>query len=643
MFKFVLYALILVIGLFSPNNSVAEDSAVTVGVSDYASPWIDDLNYCDDDARDIHDLLQGYGWYVSLLVDSEATEDNILDEIQDVATSVGSDQYFLFFFSGHGAKALITGDCYICPHDWSILPYIKDIREGELANYLDYAQAEGVCVILDACKSGGFIDSLQKSSYVVLTACTEDEDSLEHPALQHGVFSYYVIEGLTTGLADTNGDNIISAEEVYDYAAPRATAWNPNQHPQIYDGNGSAELPIYYLAIPTSDGFDYPVGPPYVTEARDGDGWWNAQDFGFPNPQFDNKLHLGEDWNSEECDICDANQPVYAVSNGIVRYAEYHSSDWGYLVLIEHQAPSGRKFNLPDGTQVDVVWSQYGHLANIDPGIQEDEPVRRGQQIGTIGDYPHGSGENYHLHFELRTQELDPGGPGYSYDTSGWTDPSDFIDLNRPFQPPSCPSLYFWNGTYFVRNGFIFPGAMPRKNEYRDHMYLGQRLVPNGDRYLLQIRETEPERSFIDMAKLIIVDHSSNINIAVNDTGHIFTYKDRLSPRSCTDETALERLPLIETIKDRLAFSGYNDDSMVINFDPLKKPLNIRVLSPISARHSVVGDVILHLSVSDDWYIRMHPRDVITLTFPYYPLEDEERDFIFVGEGFYVPLGHWEE
>jgi hypothetical protein len=28
---------------------------------------------------------------------------------------------------------------------------------------------------------------------------------------------------------------------------------------------------------------------------------------------------------------------------------------------------------------------------------------------------------------------------------------------------PSCPSLYFWNGSDFERRGFILAGAMPRK------------------------------------------------------------------------------------------------------------------------------------------------------------------------------------
>ena len=57
----------------------------------------------------------------------------------------------------------------------------------------------------------------------------------------YSVFTYYLIEGLS-GFADSNEDGSISAEEVYAYASPLATAWNSGQHAQLYDGNGPAEF-----------------------------------------------------------------------------------------------------------------------------------------------------------------------------------------------------------------------------------------------------------------------------------------------------------------------------------------------------------------------------------------------------------------
>lgn len=171
------------------------------------------------------------------------------------------------------------------------------------------------------------------------------------------------------------------------------------------------EIKEHYGEIPTSNGFDYPVGSPYVTQANDGDGWYNAQDFRVNN-------HLGEDWNGEGGGDTDCGEPVYAVSKGSIVYAADAGSGWGNVIIVRHE--------LLDGTQVE---SLYAHLQSIS---KTRGTVERREQIGTIGK----DGWPYcHLHFELRFSNCHPWGspgPGYSTDATGWIDPSDFIDLHRP-------------------------------------------------------------------------------------------------------------------------------------------------------------------------------------------------------------------
>jgi hypothetical protein len=166
---------------------------------------------------------------------------------------------------------------------------------------------------------------------------------------------------------------------------------------------------------------------------------------------------------------------------------------------------------------------------------------------------------------------------------------------------PSCPTLYIWNGTDYEANRSIYPGAIPSENEYVDQIILGGMLVPKDRTYVLQIRELDPEVSFTDMVKLIIVDHSSE------------SIESMPASRSCTSP------------------EGYNDYLA----DRLEKRLE---LAPISAVHSVVGDVLRPILSSDDSYVRMHTGDIITLTFPYPPLTDSRRNVIFVGEGFYEQI-----
>ena len=278
--KLVCFVLTLLIASFFPGLSLAGSRgyAIIVGVSDYAAPGLD-LNFCDDDAQDIYDVLPASDWDgVTLLKDSQATKANILNAITSLSGTVGSNDIVFFHYSGHGANRTDSQGnvqaTYISPHDINLNNWDNDISETELEDAFGQLATNNVCVMIDSCNSGGFIGKgpvagairthlkvgqvppskrqlekgpalrdIQRSGYVVLTACAESELSVESGALQNGVFTYYVVEGLS-GSADSSGDGVISAEEVYNYVAPLATAYNSGQHAQLYDGNGSTEFSL---------------------------------------------------------------------------------------------------------------------------------------------------------------------------------------------------------------------------------------------------------------------------------------------------------------------------------------------------------------------------------------------------------------
>ncbi len=79
-----------------------------------------------------------------------------------------------------------------------------------------------------------------------MTASDVHESPIESSLLGHGVFTYYLVEGLD-GPADVNGNLNVSAEEAYNYAAPRSTAFYQGMHPQLRDLHSGAfpllELP----------------------------------------------------------------------------------------------------------------------------------------------------------------------------------------------------------------------------------------------------------------------------------------------------------------------------------------------------------------------------------------------------------------
>jgi len=165
--------------------------------------------------------------------------------------------------------------------------------------------------------------------------------------------------------------------------------------------------------VPVSDGFVYPIGSnTTATQANDGDGWYNAQDFGVHD-------HLGEDWNAEIGGDSDCGQPVYAAAKGTIAFAREAGPGWGKVVIVRHR--------LPDNTIIETL---YGHLQSF---TRTSGDVERRERIGSVGNgdgaYP------CHLHLELRFPDCPAWGntgTGYGSNRVGWTDPSDFIDAHAP-------------------------------------------------------------------------------------------------------------------------------------------------------------------------------------------------------------------
>ena len=257
--------------------------AVVVGISDYLE--IGDLTYCDDDATDFAStLLAADEWTapdVDVLTNQFAYRADIEGAILDAGAQLSAGDMFVFFFSGHGGYSFdlfpfdeADGlDEYICPHDSDESVWDKDIRDDMLEQWFqDYIPAGvEICIILDTCNSGGMakgklggsslaegladdfrrhtkdIDDI--SPLVGLFASAETEDSWESPALQHGVFTYFVLEALNVASADTDSNGWFSAEEVFYYAEPWTYQWSvafywPDvQSPQLVD-NCPGELDL---------------------------------------------------------------------------------------------------------------------------------------------------------------------------------------------------------------------------------------------------------------------------------------------------------------------------------------------------------------------------------------------------------------
>ncbi|MFH1171065.1 MAG: M23 family metallopeptidase [bacterium] len=126
--------------------------------------------------------------------------------------------------------------------------------------------------------------------------------------------------------------------------------------------------------------------------------------------------HLGDD-----C-VRSPGKAVHAIWHGRVKYARYNSGGWGYLMIVEYYIN-----NLP----FCVV---YGHLGGtMYPG--EGNWVTRGQYIGTVGSTQESGQTTPHLHLGIHyggygapTGTYPSWCKGYASSTSGWFNPTDFMN-----------------------------------------------------------------------------------------------------------------------------------------------------------------------------------------------------------------------
>jgi hypothetical protein len=259
--------------------------ALVYGVKNYQDPVLPDLTYTIADATSIALALGQQGWTTTLSTESQAKRTSIVADIQNLATTIGTDATVLVYFSGHGGLSNDGSTALIAPWDFAFarvngfIVYkngIAQIDESttisapELSTMLAALPTKNIIVIFDSCNSGGFVatgsavdaspqDYSSMPSYsafstamsnfgnllvanasasggktpIVLSAAGSAELSWESstfpipPDTGHGVFTYYLLHAVTNG--DSDGDGFVTMTEAYAYTVSAMKAgWNSN-------------------------------------------------------------------------------------------------------------------------------------------------------------------------------------------------------------------------------------------------------------------------------------------------------------------------------------------------------------------------------------------------------------------------------
>ena len=181
-------------------------------------------------------LLNTSNWdkeNIILLLNENATKQNILGSFMDMGTIIDSDDVFFFSWNGHGTQVEdIDGDDgdgkdeAICPYDTKTEKgeLVNIITDDELDSYFSMIAAEGLFIMFESCMSGGLVDNETQHNYsfvdvnedrrVVVMSTPPDKKGWAMSKIGWPMLMLYSI-ALSNDSYDIDNNGWISAEEAF--------------------------------------------------------------------------------------------------------------------------------------------------------------------------------------------------------------------------------------------------------------------------------------------------------------------------------------------------------------------------------------------------------------------------------------------
>lgn len=128
--------------------------AVCIGINNYPGTF-NDLNGCVNDAKDWSALLQGFGFETSIILDMQATWNNVKAALQGLIAATNAGDVAVFTYSGHGTQVTDRSGDESDPFDEAICLYDGNVVDDELRVILNGIHPQATLVIIsDSCFSG---------------------------------------------------------------------------------------------------------------------------------------------------------------------------------------------------------------------------------------------------------------------------------------------------------------------------------------------------------------------------------------------------------------------------------------------------------------------------------------------------------
>lgn len=245
---------------YAAPKSAVNIYAVVVGVGQYTA--MPKLRYTGDDARLFYAHLksdQGGALppsQITLLLEEDATQRNIAYALRQMSQRADENDVIIFYFSGHGLSRSFL------PIDFD--GYQHQLGHEEVFRILQNSRAQHKLCIADACYSGGldYTADLASKGYAssssqplyreyeraesgiaLLMSSSAGEPSLEDRVLRQGVFTYFLLRGMS-GAADYNYDGIVNIKELFHYVSHKVPEHTYGAQSPWLSGDYDDDMPV---------------------------------------------------------------------------------------------------------------------------------------------------------------------------------------------------------------------------------------------------------------------------------------------------------------------------------------------------------------------------------------------------------------
>lgn len=247
--KLIAIVLALLLGVSADAWSQTRIAFVS-GVEHYKKSGLNDLEYAEDDARQVQTALEDLGFKTFAVIGEDASLSNLnkeLDRFIAATKALKKADIALAYFSGHGVQKLVrrtTADGriseveepFFCPNDAIKSEVSTLLSLNILLKRLEASSgSDHNFILLDACrdsadKSGkGGIDGSTirelSDKLALFFAAESGRRSYESKKLKHGIFTHYLLEGLRGQAADS--DNEVTFQGLVSYVSKQVERNSP--------------------------------------------------------------------------------------------------------------------------------------------------------------------------------------------------------------------------------------------------------------------------------------------------------------------------------------------------------------------------------------------------------------------------------